>query len=590
MKIHALVVTLYVLASLWIVLLAVSLSGQSQQRRPSIVKSFLDSFSTTQRQWKHLKFDEAAPRAIPGTTRSYLFPNAVPLRRTIPSSQAENETYHIAKRKNTTTQSITGRKRQRPQLDGAGRFNWHHNYSLDNRALYLYNPSILPLYPPGNSENPVGSGQMDKMSKEDYQVLTGGDKNVHYLASFRANTGGNCFGSDHTKLMQTGDQISYLVLALLDEELNPILDTDTLIDMNAGPLNGKYFRQLEEDCRLDLLKGSIYLFCNDRAFKMRIRRRRHPATRVKLFGEKDPLGTVYSGEDLTLPYRHPPIYGDGLDVVQLAQTYLPGGKNFNVFRASEADKMGGSDSRQTSYFLQTLPLPHRYRRLVFKSGNRQSWLKQQLHVEEEQGSTKQLPKPTFSGPDTSRTIATCSGTNETKSAVLNCATPIISPFFRDHDHGTSCCISLSLREGKIQRPVLVGISHTKTKGYNPWWTKDMYGRYNDGSIGHKRYLSRLVAYNPSPPFDIVARSGWFCLGFGDNKSMEKSGNTLAGRNRRFRLDLFNETFDCPMVHFPSSITEVVNDHTRAIISYGVLDCYPVSIMVEKSEIARLLTP
>ena len=149
---------------------------------------------------------------------------------------------------------------------------------------------------------------------------------------------------------------------------------------------------------------------------------------------------------------------------------------------------------------------------------------------------------------------------------------------------------------------MVGISHTKTSGIlNPWWLRDIHGRYrgdDNYKIGAKRYLSRFVAYDPLPPFDIVARSGWFCLGFA--APGETGGNTLAGRNVQYRMDLFTRgssssnsdnndtTFACPMVHFASGIAEFLSDSSKAIISYGVADCHPRMIVVEKEDIAKRL--
>ena len=139
--------------------------------------------------------------------------------------------------------------------------------------------------------------------------------------------------------------------------------------------------------------------------------------------------------------------------------------------------------------------------------------------------------------------------------------------------------------------VLVGISHTKTSTINnPWWLRDIYNRYRyNVTIGAKRYLSRFVAYQPYPPFDIVARSGWFCLGFADIDEAG-GGNTLAGSNQQYRLDLFSSStgYRCPMIHFASGISEYVGDSSKAIISYGVADCHPRMIVVDKKDIARRL--
>jgi len=77
---------------------------------------------------------------------------------------------------------------------------------------------------------------------------------------------------------------------------------------------------------------------------------------------------------------------------------------------------------------------------------------------------------------------------------------------------------------------------------------------------------------PNLPFDIVARSGWFCLGF-DN----------GGANTQYTLNLFGE-YACPAIHFPSTFAEVVGNPDRAIIGYGINDCTHNPIVIEKEEI------
>ena len=70
-------------------------------------------------------------------------------------------------------------------------------------------------------------------------------------------------------------------------------------------------------------------------------------------------------------------------------------------------------------------------------------------------------------------------------------------------------------------------------------------------------------------------------------SADERGNALAGRNN-IRMDLFNDTFDCPSIHFVSGISEYIGDSSKAILSYGVNDCYPRMIVVEKKDIERSL--
>lgn len=552
---------------------------------------------------RFMTFDEAAPRVL--LARSHALPDAVPRHRVIPMEYAHDEQYHILKRTNTSTLSIIGERGQkRPYYSSSdnipynsGNYNWEqHRYQHDHRALYLYNPSIVPLQQPDTDPLTI------IFSHKDYEDITGGDVQVQYLATFRANIGGNCFGSDKRKVMQTGEQISYLAVALLDGNLNLIPHSDVLIDINAGPSFGKYYMQFQEDCKAVVLWGKLYFLCNETLFRVHIRRRVN-TTNVSTNDTME--NNFHTGSDRQIPYRYPNIYGNGLDITLLKyQRKIAGGKNFNVFRVpaaatNESLSSLHSKDRQHSfdYYLQVYPLPHRYHRLIAPTTTTgPNDPDGTIHKEPEQTSPGKLPPPSFDGPDTPNVITTCPENEKVGSRwITNCTNPITSPFFGDLDHGTACCITLSLPNH--HGTVLMGISHTKTSGIrNPWWTRDIYNRYtqNNITIGHRQYLSRLVAYQSTPPFDVVARSGWFCLGFAvtSTKVTSESGrNTLAGQNSQYQLDLFRTThsYNCPMIHFASGLSEYVNDPTKAIIAYGVADCYPRMIVVEKSDlVSRLL--
>ena len=135
---------------------------------------------------------------------------------------------------------------------------------------------------------------------------------------------------------------------------------------------------------------------------------------------------------------------------------------------------------------------------------------------------------------------------------------------------------------------MVGITHQKTSPRKNFWLEDVHKRYEH--IGVDRFVSRFVAYDTQHPFDVVARSGWFCLGFSSDpvELNHQQRSTLAGRNKIFQLDLFDDVYDCPEIHFASGFSEVVGNSSRAIIGYGVNDCHPRMFVVEKEEIVRLL--
>ena len=112
----------------------------------------------------------------------------------------------------------------------------------------------------------------------------------------------------------------------------------------------------------------------------------------------------------------------------------------------------------------------------------------------------------------------------------------------------------------------MGVSHTRT---------------------HHEYLSQLYAFEISPSFRIVAKTGLFCLPWG--RLEEGRGNFQVGLNLGGRHSIL-ESFDCPSTSFVSGISEHAADASLAILSYGINDCYPRIAVVEKTELMALLFP
>ena len=464
-----------------------------------------------------------------------------------------------------------------------GEYNWNHSYETDHRTLYLYNPSILPLHNTCTGcDHRTTHNDVDNLSPEQLKALTGGDPTVRYVATYRAYTGCNCFGPDPARtIMKAGEQLSYLAVALLDDHLNVVPGTDVLVDLNAGPSRTKYWRQPLEDCRIFGMRGGMYLVCNEEMKRIKIRRR--------VAGMDTTFHTDYgTRDDHRIPYVYETIYGNGLEIILLGHNgKVGGGKNFNVFRSLAPSNRSTEDisTGVLDYYLQTYPSPHRYRRLVISDGRKGSG-EARLNVKhpdwrdrspEDPVAPGQLPPPSFDTPDSVHEIQKCS------DGSTNCTDPISVPFFGNDDHGSACCVQLQLQGEQV----MVGISHQKLSPRKPFWKDDLLHRYDD--LGVDRFVSRFIAYKTEPPFDIVARSGWFCLGFAnEEEGRAEGGNTLAGRNTNARLDLFNDTYACPIIHFVSGLSEVVGDEDRLIIAYGVNDCHPRVFMVEKSAIAKLL--
>jgi hypothetical protein len=126
--------------------------------------------------------------------------------------------------------------------------------------------------------------------------------------------------------------------------------------------------------------------------------------------------------------------------------------------------------------------------------------------------------------------------------------------------------------------LLLGISHCKT----PYSSKGDSPR-SGPNVKSNQYFSSLYAMASTSPYEVVARSGRFCLGHAT--AAEVTTNPFARDNLDpLRID---RTYDCPRIHFVSGIAEVVDDPSSVIIAYGVNDCAPRFITVKKAHLVRL---
>jgi hypothetical protein len=89
---------------------------------------------------------------------------------------------------------------------------------------------------------------------------------------------------------------------------------------------------------------------------------------------------------------------------------------------------------------------------------------------------------------------------------------------------------------------------------------------------------------PTSPYEVVARSGRFCL---DHATAAEVATNPFARDNLDPLKI-DRTYDCPRIHFVSGISEVVDDPLSVIIAYGVNDCAPRFITVEKAHLVRML--
>jgi hypothetical protein len=86
------------------------------------------------------------------------------------------------------------------------------------------------------------------------------------------------------------------------------------------------------------------------------------------------------------------------------------------------------------------------------------------------------------------------------------------------------------------------------------------------------------------PYNIVARSGLFCLGWPSHDERGSSPYQHLG----YSLKLIEDFDDCPAISFASGMTLKADDPSTAIVAYGINDCTSRMVEIDVSEIKRLL--
>jgi hypothetical protein len=130
-------------------------------------------------------------------------------------------------------------------------------------------------------------------------------------------------------------------------------------------------------------------------------------------------------------------------------------------------------------------------------------------------------------------------------------------------------------EPSNSKQLLVGISHQKIYRFGDYKLK----------FNHATYSSSFYAFEQTPPYRIVARSGAFCLGFSSEEENEQNYYSQLTRSKPL---IIGEEENCPQIALVSGMTEKAGDGSKIILGYGINDCVPRFVEVDKSEIARLL--
>jgi hypothetical protein len=145
------------------------------------------------------------------------------------------------------------------------------------------------------------------------------------------------------------------------------------------------------------------------------------------------------------------------------------------------------------------------------------------------------------------------------------------------ERGTACCVAIPNPFSRNSE-LFVGVSHTKLVR----WRKDTLESYNI-NFTSRQYNSRLYAFEPEPPFRIVARSGQFCMPFPTKE--EENPHSWLIRNAPL---VIGTNMSCPFITFVMGMTDDIADPSRVIISYGMNDCGARVVKVAKIELIQML--
>lgn len=420
----------------------------------------------------------------------------------------------------------------------------------EDQPLYLYNPMLVPL-----DDKIIDSTILDDLSI--------GQNHAAYIGVYRVSNFANCHGPG---LGVPKTYANYLGLALLDRDLKVIKDPvsgeylDAVIDINTQLWEARWSpthrlatsrkpKQYMQDCQIFPARSNngeksvqLILLCNEYGTPIQLKLRQSSSTSAKQLDED---------KDQFISFTN--MYGNELQLIfqQKPNMIIYSGKNLHYFTnngQSFTELWPGGPHEIAALDFMKYPYVDR----VGDAGFEQVELIKALKTE---------PNATFM--------------TETDVHLFKNRAMLI-----DRDSGSTCCVQINWKadDSEEERELLLGFSHRKTL---PIPKRFQYS-----------YVSRVYAFEPNPPFNIVARSGFFCLGFATDSEKKVSENEqVRGAANDHKMKLWKQKYEgCPRIHFVTGITEKVGDEETVIISYGVNDCYPRMIEVSKEFLVSLLKP
>lgn len=443
-------------------------------------------------------------------------------------------------------------------------------------GLVDYNPTIVPLasdwdeklldYVSGRYHPDISDEEADK---------------VKYMYVSRSSNHHDCGNNGMRKGGHTAKDQSYLSIALLDENLQPIVGASASVLPNyfmfprqykkaSGNLFQDYYLYVARSSKANPKKDQIFLYASDsKSYMFPMDLRRVPkATNsaldwntkinndpVPMIAEKGSSPDFFYGTGLQVRFidcsKHGffPFYGGFYSVDWK--------KNYHFFEIPDPDGVNG-----LSTFMELRPHWVRSTRKVnFYADNFHKDTDWMLVINGTYvGGRKRDDSKDF--------VNTWHRKVEKRESFSAREDTRWQYQFIDQGRGTACCVDIDI-EPDSNETYKVGISHatTETRGY----------------------VSRFYAFSTKAPnFPLVALSGPFCFGSLNIKNDKNAGEMVSLAQNPGKLNDNITWYDCPHVTFASGITEYQKDKEYVIISYGVSDCYSRSIVVPKRRIIELL--
>ena len=445
-----------------------------------------------------------------------------------------------------------------------------NSVSTTRRYLFDYNPSIVIL-PPDMLEDlkklVINSDNNNNNNNDD-------DDTPIYVASFRVSTQQSCFHPYETQAMYGGSWDNkppvqdYLALALLRADLSIL--QDVVVDIKASGV----FQSFAEDFRLFVLGGQLFVASYDLITPLRITTTTNTDIAQDGYTRLEP---VYPGNTLAVAIRQFPSCP-----VCHNRPNKRCGKNLNYF-----SNTASTTTTNPVALVELWPTsPH-----VVQSVNLQQSCREARQQTSEEGTDLQ----TFSDAESSPHLPTTSWytMEEIMFPHMEPSESILS-----RGRGGACCISI--QHPQTGEELLVGVFHQKIPKFGKRAGKKLpLWRRTDGettAIAPNQYLSRWYAFSRKPPFQIIAQSGLFCLGYPDalQQNTRPLVNTtlwkklIFGGDGKVDTGTFSLLLNCPRIHFVSGISQKAGDPSKTLVAYGVNDCFSRLIEIETNSIARSL--